>query len=65
MPVYIVLPLLLFPIIAIYMLSYVLNNKTKAPEGVTQISKCSTCNSGSCPLAGTNTKEPIETCEIK
>ena len=47
------------------MLSYVLNNKTKAPEGVTQISKCSTCNSGSCPLAGTNTKEPIETCEIK
>ncbi len=65
MPLYIALLLFLLPIIGIYMLSYVLNKNTKAPDDLGEISKCSTCSSGSCPLAGSKTKEPIDTCELK
>lgn len=36
--------------IALYFVTYILNENTKAPEGVAKISKCSTCGSGSCSL---------------
>lgn len=42
--------ILLAGIIVLYFLSYVLNKKVAAPEGVEAISKCSTCGNGSCSL---------------
>jgi len=65
MPGYIVVPLLLFGVIGLYILSYSLNAKTKTPEGIEGISKCSTCGSGSCSLAGSNTPEPKDNCELE
>lgn len=37
--------------IVLYFVTYSLNAKTKVPEGVEKISKCSTCGSGSCSLS--------------
>lgn len=37
--------------IVLYFVTYTLNAKTAAPEGVEKISKCSTCGSGSCSLS--------------
>ena len=65
MPGYIVVPLLLFGVIGLYILSYSLNSKTKTPEGIEAIGKCSTCGSGSCSLAGTNATEPKDNCELE
>jgi hypothetical protein len=65
MPGFIAIPLLLAAVIGLYMLSYVMNNKTKAPEGIEGITKCSTCGSGSCSLAGTNVPQPKDSCELE
>lgn len=65
MPGFIAIPLLLAAVIGLYMLSYVMNNKTKAPEGIEGISNCSTCGTGSCSLAGTNTPKPKDSCELE
>ncbi|QMS84507.1 hypothetical protein [Candidatus Xianfuyuplasma coldseepsis] len=64
MPSYIVVPLLLFAVIGLYIVSYSLNKNTKTPEGVETLGKCSTCGSGSCSLAGTNVPEPKDNCEV-
>ena len=65
MPSYIVVPLILFVVIGMYLLSYTLNKNTKVPEGITPESKCSTCGSGSCSLVGSNTTEPLDDCELE
>lgn len=65
MPSYIVVPLILFVVIGIYLLSYTMNKNTKVPDGIIPESKCSTCGSGSCSLAGTNSVEPKDNCELE
>lgn len=65
MPGYIVVPLLLFGVIGLYILSYSLNSKTKAPDGIETLGKCATCGTGSCSLAGSNVPKPKDNCELE
>ncbi len=47
---FIVGSILLVGIIILYFLTYILNKKTEVPQGITPLSKCSTCGNGSCSL---------------
>ena len=58
--------LIVLAVIGLYILTYILNKNTAAPEGAIVITKCSTCTSGSCSMV---TKEKYvasdtEDCEV-
>ena len=43
--------LVIFGVIALYIVSYILNKNTDVPEGIEPLDKCSTCGTGgSCSL---------------
>lgn len=66
MPNLLVVPIILFVVIGLYLLSYSLNSNTDAPEGTEPIGKCSSCGtSGSCSLANTASAIQKEDCEIE
>jgi len=64
---YLIIAGILFLVVGLYILTYYLNQKTDAPEGVEEAS-CETCNSMSCSLrkkGGPDGKEEIDECEVK
>lgn len=62
----ILVPVILFVVIGLYLLSYSWNNNTDAPEGTEPIGKCSSCGtSGSCSLANTAAALEKDNCEIE
>lgn len=64
---YFIIAGLLLLVVSLYILTYYLNQKTQAPEGV-EAASCETCNSMSCSLrkkGGPKDQEEIEECEVK
>ena len=53
-----------FLLVGLYLTTYIINSKTKTPEGVAQIPKCSTCGtSGACALKSDDGPSDDEACE--
>ena len=57
---------IMFLLVGLYISTYLLNSKTKRPEGVKELPKCSTCHiSGACALKHDDGYMNEEECEFE